>query len=226
MRQSNKRHRTETRKHRLGTGLKALRKTKTTPYSRIALAGKKVVIRPYRLSDFAKCRLAHDQRLPKANRFDDEIPVSKEKTYRSFKARIERYRNKGQSKKHFVFGVFEIVTGNAVGQVDVFTICEELRWANLGYQIHNQHWSKGFATEASALALRVAFEMLNFHRVEAATEPKNKASIHVAKRLGMNYEGVRKKFFPDQGGVDVIVFGANAIDFVDTRLRSHKKVRT
>jgi RimJ/RimL family protein N-acetyltransferase len=88
-----------------------------------------------------------------------------------------------------------------------------LKWGNLGYHIQNQYWGKGYATEACRRALQIAFQELGFHRVEAATELKNKASIQVAKNIGMLFEGKRVKYFPDNGGIDMVVYGANAIDY-------------
>ena len=92
-------------------------------------------------------------------------------------------------------------------------INSQLRWANLGYNIQNQYRNQGYATEASKLGLKIAFEVLNFHRLEAAAELRNKPSQKVALKAGLKREGVRKKFFPDNGGTDMVVFAQNAIDY-------------
>ena len=54
------------------------KRVSATPYSKIRLSGKKVLIRPYKFTDFARCQSAHESRLPKVNEFDDETPISKE----------------------------------------------------------------------------------------------------------------------------------------------------
>lgn len=182
-------------------------------YSKISVAGKKVTVRSYRFSDFKNCLNAHAARLPKVNDFDNEIPASKDKNPGEFKKRIRRHREIAKNGHHYIFGVFENKSGDFVGQVDFFVINKQLRWGNLGYVIHNHHWSKGYATEASRLALKIAFKKLGFHRIEAATEIKNKASIKVAKRAGLFYEGKRKRFFPENGGIDMVVYATNAIDY-------------
>lgn len=61
--------------------------------------------------------------------------------------------------------------------------------AKLGYAIGADHWGSGYASDAAASALRFGFEQLLLHRVSAAIGPANKASMGVAQRLGMSYEG-------------------------------------
>jgi RimJ/RimL family protein N-acetyltransferase len=103
--------------------------------------------------------------------------------------------------------------GDFIGQIDFFVINKQLRWANLGYNIHNQYRNQGYATEAAQLGLKIAFKDLNFHRIEAATELRNKPSQKVALKSGLLREGKRIKFLPDDGGIDMVVFGQNAIDY-------------
>ena len=183
------------------------------PYSRIQAKTKRILIRPYLMSDFPTCQKAHACRLPLQNKFDNETNTSALTDRSEFKHHINTLKRHGKMGVHFVFGIFHRKTGEHLGQTGVFLINKQLSWANLGYQIHNHHWGNGYASEACSLALQVGFRELNFHRIEAATTYDNKASIKVAKNIGMIREGVRKKFFPDDGGVDMIVFAANAIDF-------------
>jgi ribosomal-protein-alanine N-acetyltransferase len=197
-----------------------LPKTRPTPFSKIKIASGRVVVRPYQLSDFKRCQASHMTRRPKVNEFDNEIHASKDSTYVQFKSRIEQHRKIGRDGHQFIFGVFDVKSLEHVGEVGLMTINKQLRWGNLGYQIHNQHWSRGYASEAARLALKIAFQHLNFHRIEAGTEPKNKASIRVAEKIGMRFEGMREKFFPVKGGMDMVVYGANAIDFKRRKSKS------
>lgn len=190
-----------------------MNKAVVTPYLRIVAKSKRIVLRPYKLTDFKKLKESQDGRLANKNSFDEAIPTPNSINYKEFKKRVERQREHGKMRVHFIFGVFDKISGSFIGQVDIFVINKQLRWANLGYHIQNQHWGKGYATEACKLGLRVAFKSLNLHRVEAATELRNKASIKVAKNIGMIYEGKRAKFFPDNGGIDMVVYGMNQIDF-------------
>ncbi len=190
-----------------------MKQKKLLSYLKIENQSKQVTLRPYKLTDFAKCRTSHKNREPNKNRFDEAIPTPRTPTYDRYKKRIERHRQNGRLRVHFIFAVFDRTTGHYVGQIDLFTINKQLRWGNLGYCIQNQFWGMGYATEACRLGLGIAFKSLGFHRIEAATELDNRASINVAKKIGMTYEGKRQKFFPERGGIDMVVFGANAIDW-------------
>lgn len=181
-------------------------------FEQIRIQSRRLVLRPYKASDFKRCTLSHSARLPSKSRFEEPIPIGKESSAESFNARVDRYKMLGNDRHHFVFGVFDRKTRAFVGQVDLFMINKQLRWGNLGYHIQNQYAGKGYATEASELALRLAFSTCEFHRIEAAMEPSNRASKKVAQKLGLRYEGKRLKFFPDSKS-DLLVFATNAVDY-------------
>lgn len=61
--------------------------------------------------------------------------------------------------------------------------------AKLGYAINADHWGHGYATDAARTIIDYGFRLLGLHRITAAIGPDNAASITVAKRLGMQYEG-------------------------------------
>jgi ribosomal-protein-alanine N-acetyltransferase len=61
--------------------------------------------------------------------------------------------------------------------------------AKLGYAIRADRWGHGYATDATRTLTTYGFHTLGLHRITAAIGPDNTASITVAKRLGMTYEG-------------------------------------
>lgn len=60
----------------------------------------------------------------------------------------------------------------------------------LGYWIGKPYWGRGYATEAAAAVLDLAFGPLGLHRVEATHLTRNPASGRVMEKLGMRPEGV------------------------------------
>jgi RimJ/RimL family protein N-acetyltransferase len=54
----------------------------------------------------------------------------------------------------------------------------------LGYRFKQQHWGKGFATEASRAILQFGFETFKPTYIYAITDPENANSIHVLTKLG------------------------------------------
>ncbi len=66
---------------------------------------------------------------------------------------------------------------------------------------------KGYASEAAAALLRVAFEELGFHRVIGRCDARNTASSALMQRLGMRQEAhfVRNEFIKGEWS-DELVF--------------------
>jgi ribosomal-protein-alanine N-acetyltransferase len=61
--------------------------------------------------------------------------------------------------------------------------------AKLGYAIRADRWGKGYATDACRTMIQFGLARLGLHRISAAIGPDNAASIAVARKLGMTYEG-------------------------------------
>lgn len=170
-------------------------------------------MRPLRLSDYQNWKLAYEGRLPSLGPFDDPDTPANELDRSHFKELVESAKRGAKAQVIYGFGVFERESGALIGHTNLFVMTAQLSWANLGYGIHNQYWGHGYASEAAALTLKIAFESLLLYRVEASCEKENVASAKVALKAGLVAEGERLKFFPDNGGVDMYVFAQNAHDF-------------
>lgn len=71
-----------------------------------------------------------------------------------------------------------------------------------------KYWGKGFASEASRILLRRAFEDLKLHRVYFGTNVKNTAMQKLGKALGFKKEGVLKDAqFKNGSFNNVAIFG-------------------
>ncbi len=68
---------------------------------------------------------------------------------------------------------------------------------DLGYRLFKKHWGKGYATEASHLALQYGFRRLGLDSVIARAVKENVASIKVMNKLGLEYE----QDFEDHGSL-------------------------
>lgn len=71
----------------------------------------------------------------------------------------------------------------------------------VGYLVDHGHTGQGLATEATAMALRVAFDWLGIARVLLRCSPENAASVAVARRLGFSLDSVHPAHSPDSEGV-------------------------
>lgn len=65
--------------------------------------------------------------------------------------------------------------------------------AEIGYALGSAHWGRGLAREAVSLVLDHAFGALGLRRVEADIDPRNKASMRLARSLGFRQEGLLRE---------------------------------
>jgi ribosomal-protein-alanine N-acetyltransferase len=64
----------------------------------------------------------------------------------------------------------------------------------IGYSLDQAHWGKGYMNEAVTEVLKYGFENLNFHRIEAVINPKNKASVKLVLKHGFIKEASFKDY--------------------------------
>ncbi len=66
--------------------------------------------------------------------------------------------------------------------------------AEVGYELGEVFWNKGYATEAISDILKYGFELMNLKRIEAIVYPENKPSEKLLLNLGFEHEGLLKKY--------------------------------
>ena len=82
-------------------------------------------------------------------------------------------------------------SGRLVGDVTLFFHSARHRGGEIGYAFHPDVAGQGYATEACAAVLNLAFDKLDglgLHRVVARMDSRNSASARLATRLGMRQE--------------------------------------
>jgi RimJ/RimL family protein N-acetyltransferase len=72
----------------------------------------------------------------------------------------------------------------------------------IGWTLRRSFWGLGYATEAARLALDQAFTELDQPHVISLIQPRNSASIRVARRIGMRREGIGEVL-----GTQVVIYG-------------------
>jgi len=78
--------------------------------------------------------------------------------------------------------------GELVGHLTLSLGPPEHRQAEIGFMFHPDHQGRGYATEASHVVVRLAFETYELHRLYARLEARNIASARVLEKLGMRRE--------------------------------------
>lgn len=105
---------------------------------------------------------------------------------------IKLFLNK---KRYGQLGVFAITLKDnlkMIGTVELHTYTKGHK-AELGYTINPEYWGKGYAVEASKYVIAWGFEALGLKRIECTAFSSNKQSSRVCEKLGLTYEGLRRK---------------------------------
>ena len=80
-----------------------------------------------------------------------------------------------------------LATGELIGHVSL-TVEPRHRQGEIGFIFHPDRQGRGYATEAAAAVLGIAFERYGLHRVSGRLEARNAASARVLEKLGMRRE--------------------------------------
>lgn len=94
-----------------------------------------------------------------------------------------------QMRRLFLFGMWERETGAYVGETYLANADWQVPSIELGYFLGSAYTGKGYATEATQVVIRFAFEQLQVVRVELQCADDNQASQKVAERCGFQLEG-------------------------------------
>ncbi|MGW2012001.1 GNAT family N-acetyltransferase [Streptomyces nigrescens] len=109
-------------------------------------------------------------------------------------------------------------TGTLVGDVTFVWNSREHRQGGIGYVFHPTHTGHGYATEASRALLKLGFEELQLHRIQAELDGRNTASARLLERLGMRREGhLRENEFLDGEWSDEVIYAMLAREWRDRR---------
>ncbi len=102
--------------------------------------------------------------------------------------RGEAFRTDGE----YSFAIIERASGRFVGAIGINQIDKAAQRANLGYWLRTSASGRGYATEATKLLARWAFESQNLERIEIVAAVGNLASQRVAERVGATREAIAR----------------------------------
>ena len=105
------------------------------------------------------------------------------------------------------YGIVLKATGRVVGTIGFMWYSEENHSVEVGYSLARGLWNQGLMTEALKAVMRLSFEELQVHRVEAQHETSNPASGRVMLKCGMRHEGtLRGRIYNKGRFVDVDLY--------------------
>ncbi len=116
-------------------------------------------------------------------------------TYSDYLSALNASARAGES---FMWGMF--VDDRFAGQISLGSISYgSLRNAHIGYWVSREFAGRGITPTAVAMIVDYAFQELKLHRVEINIRPENRASLRVAEKLGLRFEGLRERYLHING---------------------------
>jgi RimJ/RimL family protein N-acetyltransferase len=117
-------------------------------------------------------------------RYMDWGPNSRDETRRFLS---EAMAKAAPGRAEFDLAVVHAASGAVIGSVAIAVSTNQQK-AEIGYVLHRDFWSQGYATEAAAMLLRFGFDRLNLRHISARCHPDNHASARVLEKVGLNYQ--------------------------------------
>lgn len=176
---------------------------------------KRLILRPFEISDFENWQQAHSNLLSPQNEWDETNWDTQELTLPKFKRYVKMRSAQAAKDFFYEFGIFRKDDGVLIGLVSLMDVSRGVfQNAYLGYRIFNIHWGQGYAQEACMGALSLAFKDLKLHRVEAGIAPANKRSLRTAKAVGLRKEGLsRRRLLVNKKWMDMELYAMTKEEF-------------
>ncbi len=109
--------------------------------------------------------------------------------------RVKRFRGMFDLQQNYTYGIFNKEGTRQLGGTGLHTRLGEDE-LEIGYWIHKDFTNLGLATESTAALVKVAFEIINIHRLEIHCDPRNLASASIPRKLGFTHEGTLRAKTP------------------------------
>ncbi len=95
--------------------------------------------------------------------------------------------------------------GALIGSIDL-SVEDDRTSGAIGYWLGEKFWGRGYATEAAAVMVRFAFEIVMLNQVTANVLPDNGRSVRVLEKAGFSHIGRREEETYERGRVDTEYF--------------------
>ena len=156
----------------------------------------------------ADLELIHElHSIPETDEFNTlGIPESLEDTQKVIQPAIEDQKN--TIRKQYCWKVREKESEEFIGLAGLLLSNDRFRKGEIYYKLHPGYWGQGYATEVAAELIRVGFDQLKLHRIEAGVATGNDRSVRVLEKIGMTREGLCRKALPIRGKwMDYFIYG-------------------
>jgi ribosomal-protein-alanine N-acetyltransferase len=135
---------------------------------------------------------------PKVANFSiNDVPENIEETRKEVRPYVQSQHD--TPRKNYSFSINLLDTDEFIGLGGISLLSDKFKMGEIYYKLLPTFWNKGYATEVSKCLIKLGFEELSLHRIEAGTNTDNYASVKVLEKSGMQREGLRRKIVPMNG---------------------------
>ena len=157
--------------------------------SDLKLKGRRVVLRPLKISDSKDIYSnIQDKRIA-----ENTLQIPWPYQLKDAKSFIQKVQKSLRQRKDFVFGIELKSTREVIGCIGIDKVIFEHKKGEIGFWLSSHYWNQGIMTEAGKLLLKFAFGKLKLHRVYGFAFSDNPASQRVFKKLGFKREGLHSQ---------------------------------
>lgn len=151
----------------------------------MSITGRRVSLRPITLDDCTD-RYVQWLRDPEVNQYLETRWVEQTlESVREFVSAVER------DPASHLMAITDAGTGHHIGNIKLGPIRRHHNYADLSYFIGDRDfWGRGYATEAIQLAIRLGFERLGLHRLQAGIYATNVGGARVLEKAGFVRDAV------------------------------------
>jgi len=115
------------------------------------------------------------------------------------------------------WGVERKLDGEFIGSAGLHNWNREAHYAELGYDIAQQYWGDGYATEVARAIIEFGWQQMKLNRIEADVVQGNIASMKIMERLGFKQEGILRQRLRKGGKYyDVFLYGLLRKEYDET----------
>ncbi len=148
----------------------------------------RLILRPFTMTDAADVmRLAGDWAIA-----DTTLTLPHPYLEGMAEAWISTHQESFDTGRGVTFAITRKPDGILIGTISLMSIVSGHQ-GELGYWIGKPFWSMGYCSEAGKAILKYAFTDLGLVRVHACHFARNPASGRVMEKMGMRYEGCRRR---------------------------------
>jgi ribosomal-protein-alanine N-acetyltransferase len=120
---------------------------------------------------------------------------------------VDFFANSYKEKRGVRWGIELKGNQGIIGTIGFNAWSPKHKRAEIGYEIHPEHWRKGYTFEAVSKVIQYGFDELGLTRIGAVVFMNNEASIKLLTKAGFEKEGILRNYMYQNGeAYDTYVF--------------------